>query len=353
MNSDNLFFRDKTVFGIDIGFSTIKILQVDSSKKARVVGYGVGNFDPTAIVDGVIDDLDSLAKSTKDLFENNLVGSITTNRVAISIPAAKTYSRTVILPRLDDKDLYDAVRLEAEQYIPMPIEQLYINYSLIKRTDKQTELMVVAVPKKIADSYIQLGDILGLEVIALESSIGAASRLFVQAENSNTPTVLIDFGSTTSDITIYDGTVVVTGTVQGGGDSFTQLIASKLKVTHQEALIIKTKYGMGVSKKQSEITNALTPLLEQLEKEIKRMIRYYDERSKSDRPISQLVTMGGGANMPGLSEFMTSHLRLPVRMIDPWQNLSFGHLAKPHSIEKSMYVTAAGLALMKPSEAMS
>jgi Tfp pilus assembly PilM family ATPase len=91
-------------------------------------------------------------------------------------------------------------------------------------------------------------------------------------------------------------------------------------------------------------------VLDQLVKEIRRNIRYYEERSNTDKKIGQIVTMGGGANMPGLSEYMTSTLRLPVRMCDPWQHLDFEGLQPPNTVEKSMYVTVAGLALVTPKE---
>ncbi len=191
---------------------------------------------------------------------------------------------------------------------------------------------------------------MGLEIIGIESTIGAASRLFPQAEASEVPTVLIDFGSLSSDVTIYDGALIVTSTVPGGGDSFTSLIANSLNVTSQEAHVIKTKYGLGASKKQKEIITALSPLLEQLVKEIRRMIRYYEERGSADKKISQVVTMGGGANMPGLSEYLTNALRVAVRMCDPWQNLDFSNLQPPNNIEKSMYVTVAGSALTDPKQ---
>lgn len=184
----------------------------------------------------------------------------------------------------------------------------------------------------------------------METTIGSASRLFVQAEPSDMPTVLIDLGSLSSDITIYDKALIVTGTVPGGGDNFTETIAKSLSVTHQEAHVIKTKYGLGFSKKQAEITIALTPILDQLVKEIRRMIRYYEERTSAEGKIRQVVTMGGGANMPGLSEYLTDTLRLPVRMCDPWQHIDFAGLQPPNSIEKSMYVTVAGLALINPRE---
>lgn len=80
------------------------------------------------------------------------------------------------------------------------------------------------------------------------------------------------------------------------------------------------------------------------------MIRYYEERYGADRKIKQLVTMGGGANMPGLSDYMTNALRMPVRMSDPWHHISFDHLQPPSDTELSMYITVAGLALMNPKE---
>lgn len=349
--TDGLFYRDKPLFGFDIGFSSLKVMQIETKKHGHIVtGYGVANFEEQAIKDGVIVDPEAVAKATHELFSKNLIGEISTNRAAFAIPAARTFNRTVSLPKLSPRELYQAVQQEAEQYIPVPLEDLYIDYEIISENTDTSELLVVASPKKIVDSYLLLSQLLGIELACIETTIGSGSRLFVQAEASEVPTVLIDFGSISSDITIFDKTLIVTGTVPGGGDSFSNLIAQKLKVSKQEAHIIKTKYGLGLSKKQREITGSLTPLLELLLKEIRRMIRYYEERSGSEQKIGQIVTMGGGANMPGLSDYMTSSLRLPVRMCDPWQKLEFADLQPPNTIEKSMYVTVAGLALMNPKE---
>ncbi len=350
--NNTYFYHDKPVFGLDIGFSSLKVMQLgkDEHKHRTVSGYGVANFDPKAIRDGIIIDPESLAKVAHDLFSKNIIGEISTRRASIAIPASKTFNRTVTLPFMQDSDVAEAVRLEAEQYIPVPIDELYLDHSIISRTAKQIELLAVAVPKKIVDSYLVFTRMIGIETLLIETTIAAAGRLFVQAERSDVPTVLIDLGSLSSDITIYDKTLIVTGTVPGGGDSFTNLIADGLGVSKQEAHIIKTKYGLGVSKKQKEIRAALTPLLDQLSKELMRMIRYYEERSNTEKKIGQVVTMGGGANMPGLSEHLTNLLRLPVRMCDPWQQLDFAGLQPPNSIEKSMYVTVAGLALLNPHE---
>ncbi len=350
-NTQTYFYKDKPLFGLDIGYSSAKVMQLIPSKTGHAVtGYGVIDFEPSAIKDGAIIDPEALAKSLNELFNKRLVGSIDTRRVAIAVPAVRTFNRNMTLPRLDSKDLSEAVRLEAEQYIPVPIDELFTDYEVTRTGEKELDMLMVAAPKKIIDSYIKLGQILGLDVVAMETTIGAASRLFVQAERSDIPTVLIDFGSISADITIYHKTLVVTGTVPCGGDDFTQLIAQSLKVSKPEATVIKTKYGLGASKRQDEIVKALAAPIDLLIKEIRRMIRYYEERDASKMHIGQIVTMGGGANVPGLSEYLTSALRIPVRMCDPWQHLDFAGLQPPSTVEKSMYVTVAGLALMDPKE---
>ncbi len=349
--NETLFFKDKPIFGLDIGFSSLKVMQTElHGDKRRVIGYGTALFEPGSVKDGVIIDPENIAKATYDLFANRIIGSVTTRRVVLSIPAARSYSRNVHLPKLQPKELKDAVRLEVEQYVPLPIDDLYMDHTIVKETDDGIELLVVAVPRRIVDSYLQLAKLLHLEVVGIETTISAGGRLFLQAENNDVPTVLIDFGSLSADLTIYDNGLVVTGTVSGGGDDFSNLIAATLNVSKQEAHIIKTKYGLGVSKKQKEITEGLTPILQQMTKEIRRMIRYYEERTDTQRKITQVVTMGGGANMPGLSDYMTNILRIPVRMCDPWQNLDFSSLQPPNSVEKSMYVTVAGLSLANPKE---
>lgn len=349
------FYHDKPLFGLDIGFSSIKVMQVTSDKKNKhsVTGYGATPFDSAAIQDSVIVDFESIAKSIKTLFAKQIVGDITTRRVAIAVPSAKTFSQLLTLPKMAKKDLRQAILAQVEQYIPAQVDDLYIDHNIIRESPEGYDLQVVAAPKAIVDSHLSLMRILNLETVAIETNINSSSRLFVRADRSNVPTILIDFGSTSTDISIYDNGLIATGTVAGGGDNFTKLIAEKLKVSEEEAHIIKTRYGLGVSKRQAEITEALKPILDQLGKEVRRMIRYYEDRSAAQGKIKQIVTMGGGANMPGLSDYLTNSLRLASRMCDPWRNMTFGGLQPPSPSEKAMYITATGLAMIQPKGAFS
>ena len=355
-------YKDKPLFGMDIGNGSLKVMQtvLDSQKNDKkqssktnnlLVGYGSCHFDAKAINDGVVVSPEIIAESAKKLFTNGLFGDITTRRVALTIPSYRTFTRSLMLPpSLSNKEMKEAISMEAEQYIPVPIDKLYIDFEPLGKSSAGQEFLMVAVPKEIVDSYMDLTAIMGLEAVLIETTMNAACRLFSNDYQSDVPTLIIDFGSLSSDISIFDVKMLTMGTVQGGGEIFTKVISDKLGVTPQEAHIIKTRYGLNVSKRQKEVRDSLKPVLDQIIKEIRRLIRYYEERYGQDRPIKQLVTLGGGSNMPGLNEYLTDSLRLAVRPCDPWQYMSVHKLRLPTRDDKQMYATAAGLSMANPKE---
>lgn len=352
-NPTSYFYEDKPLFGLDIGHGIVRVLQLRPGKQKqapKVTGYGEITFDASAIENGVIVKPEELAKAIKKLFEHSLVGDITTNRVAVSVPISKAFTRSVELPKLGEKQLAEAIQTEVEQYIPAAVETLYIDYSSVQSDKDKWATFIVAMPRRIVDSYITLCRLLGLELIMVQTSSGAGAHLFTRDSQSDLPSVVIDFGSESADITVFDKNPVVSGTVSCGGEEITRLIMQTLDVTKREATVIKTKYGLGYSKKQKQILKALDPTLGTLIKEIQRSIRYYEERAKSKRMIAQVVITGGGANMPGLADYLTNALRLPVRAFDPTNYVEFGHL-QPISIgDRMSYVTTVGLGLIAPSE---
>jgi type IV pilus assembly protein PilM len=352
------FFHDKPLFGLDIGHGSLKAMQVTQrppktpakAYRPRVTGYGFITFDKAAQEDGVVVQPEVIAKAAQELFKQSVIGDITTRRVSLAIPAYRTFTRSLSLPKLKPNELDEAVQLEAEQYIPVQLEELYLDYEVVKQTADTTELFMVAVPKTIADSYLDLAQILGLETVLIEPTLSSSGRLFSLDPQSDIASIIIDFGSQSSDISIFDKHILVTGTVQGGGENFTNSIKEKLGVSLEEAGLIKTRYGLGVSKQQAAIKQTLEPTLKQIVKEIRRMIRYYEEHYGSERPIGQIVSLGGGANMPGLNDYLTESLRLAVRHSDPWQYLDYKGLQLPATADKPMYATVAGLSLASPRE---
>jgi len=357
INTKTYFYHDKPLFGLDIGPSSIKVMQVDTNgglasakHKPEVIGYGSANFGLEAIKEGIVVKPKIIAEAAKKLFNSELIGDITTRRVALAIPAYRTFTRTLQLPKLKENEINEATHLEAEQYISTPIDELYMDYEVASLDVDKTETFFVAVPKIIVRSYLELAEILGLETVLIEPTLSSSGRLFANDPNSNIPTVIIDFGSLSADISIYSGRILATGTVPAGGEIFTAAIKTALNVTEPEAHLIKTKYGLGASKHQAEILKALEPTMTHLIKELRRMIRYYEEHYGNDHPIKQVITLGGGTNMPGLIDYLTSDLRIPVRHSDPWQFFNFKGLVPPSGADRPKYSTAAGLSIIKPGE---
>lgn len=345
------FFEDKPLFGLDIGHDTMRVMQFDMTRHTpHLRGYGAVTFDPNAIVDGVIVRPELIAKAGLNLFKKDLIGDISTNRVAVSLPANRAFTRAVRLPLMEEKDIAEAVQTETEQFIPAHVEDMYIDYTKLNEDEEGMEVFVVAIPKKIVDSYLVLTRMMGLEAVMLDTAIGASAQLFAQDKQSDIPSVLVDFGAQNTDLTIYNHGLVVTGTVSFGGDDITASIVRTLGVTPREAIMLKSKYGLSQSNVQKQMISAVELSLEQLMKEIRRTIRYYEQRYTKEPPIGQIVLMGGGANMPGLADYLTERLRLPVRAFDPASHIDFGHLKPFYTADRLSYVTAAGLAVTNPSE---
>jgi len=355
MDLGKIFYRDKPLFGLDIGHNNMKAMQIDKQpgKPPVVVGYGISSFEAGAIQNGEIIKPEVIAQAAHQLFEKNLVGHISSTRVACSLPTARTFSRPMKLPAMDHHDIVEAIHLEAEQYIPIPLDSLYVDYEITRQDGQGIELLLVAASRKIVDSYLSLLKSLALEPVAFEPSINAASRLLQNAGHARNsePSVLVDIGSITTDIAVFDGTMLVSSTVNAGGDTMTELIAKGLHLSFPQAAALKSEFGISFSEKQQRIVDTLKPQLESLVHEIQKSIRYYSERaSQSGKQITRVITVGGGAVMPGLNHYLSMELRLPCENFNPWEQVTFDGLAAPNETERSMYITAAGEAMMDPAE---
>ncbi len=350
---------DEPIFALDIGHSTMKIMEVNSLNpdKPAIIGYGISGIynDTTLGPNGDIVRQEDLAAAMIDLFKNRLVGTITTKKVACTIPTSHTFSRLVTLPKLENSQIDEAVRLEVEQYVPMPVDSLYIDHEKLRETEQGMEVLLVATPKKIIDSYMEFLHSMSLSPVALEPTMNASARLFnLSGISPQEPAVLIDFGSTAIDVAIYDEALFVNSTIPGGGEALTTGIANTLKITRDEAYVIKCLNGIGESKNKEAVLGVVKPQVESLVREIQKMMRYYAERSaNSKKEITKVLALGGGSNMPGFIQYLAKELSLSVQIVDPWGQMDFGTLRQLSDEERTVYLTVAGQALLHPGETVA
>lgn len=344
-----LFYRDKPLAGIDVSTTGVKIMAINP-RKMSVLGYGAIDLDPQKLQISLTKGDSYLGDSLAQLLSKKLTGHLPSSHVAVSVPTSRTYSRTITVPLDAESNLDEALRLEAEQYIPIALNDLYTDYQIIERGKESLLVLFSAVPKKIVDSILMSCRSAGLDPVLIEPGISAAARLVRKTEEGHLPTIILDVGAATTDIALFDRVVGVTGSVAVGGHTFTYKIAEKLKVSYEEAHQLKVHSGLNAGPRQSKLRAVLEPALNDIANETRKVIRYYSERMGAKTKIEQIIIVGGGSNLPGLGEFLTDSLLMPARVANPWHSISFGHLTPPGPQFKPRYITAAGLAIVDPRE---
>lgn len=339
-----LFYRDKPLIGLDISQTNIKVMAVDP-KKWLVLGYGSIDLDPVKVQKSLESKDTYLTESIQTLLRDNLVGTLPSNHVALGIPTNRTFSRTFIVPANTENTLADAVEIEVDQYIPIPMGSLYVDYEIIERTKEQLTVIMAAVPKVLVDSTMFAAESSGLRPIMIEPGINSVARVLETTEEGHLTTLIVDIGSANTDIAVLEsGAIRVSGGLAIGGNTFTLDIAKKLGVTLENAHQLKVLNGLSAGPRQSKIIGAMQPSLQRILAEVRKVIRYYNERLTGDRKLEQVLVVGGGSNVPSIGDYFTNELVMPARVASPWQKLDFGNLPQPSRQLRPRYITVAGLA---------
>jgi type IV pilus assembly protein PilM len=347
MNS--VFYRTKPIIGLDFSRTGVRVVSVNR-EKMLVHGYGSVELDPSKISDNLETSRDYLTQKIEALLRENIIGKLDSNRVILGVPTMRTFARTFTIPTAQEAKVKQAVNLEVEQYVPMPLENLYVDHLIISRTAKELTVLMCAVPKKFIDDLLGVLTALGLEVAVIEPSIYAIARLLEATKEGGMPTVIVDLSPGDTDIAIFDGAVRVTGGLNIGGNTLTLDIAKKMDLTIENAHQLKVLSGLNPGPRQAKVSAALRPSLLKIINETKKVMRFYTERFPDVDKLEQILIVGSGSNVPGLGEFFTNELVMPARVASPWQALDFAHIAQPAKHLRARLATAAGLALVDPKE---
>ena len=343
------------MFGIDIGSRQIKAVQLAKhGKLIKLVGYGVVDIPPNSITEGIISDPEALAKAVQGIYTGATWGKINAHQVAASLPEAKVFTHVLQLPAMSDAELASAVQFETEQYIPVPISDLYLDYRAIDieagKSDQPgtKNILLVAAPKSIVNSYLQLFELAGLEVRSLEISLQAVVRAMIASQKTGETSLIVDFGSYETAMTVYDKAIRLTGSAPLGGENLTAALMTTLKVSYEEANEIKQKFGIAPSDLQPKILAAVEPTLTTIVGEMRKIIKFYQERDQKDDDwpkIKTVVLSGGSASMPGIVEYLAERLEVSTAVGNPWANISTFPLKPVPKSVAPMFTTAIGLAL--------
>ncbi len=358
-------FKPKSRLGIDIGTSAIKIVELSQDKgRWKLENYGIYELHS----DGGVADT---AKSIMDLSDAEIaaaIGQILTtagmkSRQAVaSVSSFSTFATVIEMPYTTEEELAKTIPFEARKYIPVPIDQVVLDWSIIgvvgddgpvslpqapaaQGTNVMVEVFLAAVPKDETARYQRIMKAAGIDLVALELENSSLVRALLG--NDLSLTAIVNIGGRSSTIVVVSkGYERLGHNYEIGGYEMTKAIATALSISEDQAEALKRKYGL-IDNPDNKIRGAMMPLVDMMVFETKKTIESF-EQSKGQH-ISRIVLIGGLANTPGLAQYVKDRIGRDVFIGNVFARLMYPEELGPLTQSLSSTISVAVGAAMRES----
>lgn len=336
--------------GLDIGFSSVKAVSLEKDQdRFKLISLGSIPSPSPGMLSDADEDLEAVANSIKKLLSAT---RIETREVIAALPESKVFTRVIDdLPYLSDAELSSAIRYAAEEFIPMPLTDVNLNWQVLmradpKKKDARTVVLAIASPKNAINKYVKVLGLAGLRPKALETETIAVTRSLVGNNPFSPSTMIIQLGATTTDFAIVTkGLIWLTRSISTGGMALTRTIAQHFNFEIAQAEEYKKVYGLLEDQLEGKVLDTLRPVADIIIGECKRVIQSFEAKYPQSS-IKRVVLSGGGAKMPGIVVYLANNLGLEVQEADPWYSIAREKsLISRLSQDAPSYSVAVGLAL--------
>jgi len=337
-----VFHSEQDYFGLDIGTSSIRVVQLKKGAKPALLTYGSIDVTDGSSASDSAADRTKVAALVKQLVRD---ARISTKNVVAGLSSAKVYASVIKTPKLGDAELAKAMKFQAEHYIPMSVNEVKLDYSVLGpgASEDELEVLLIAAPNIATEKYVAICDEAGLELMALEPNALALSRALLPA--SGQTVLLLDMGAFSSDITIAQNRLPkLLRSVSVGGNTFVKTVAQNLGLDDAQAEQFTRKFGLTQSKLEGQVFKALKPTIDLLVSEIQKSVQFFATQYPGVK-IEKLVVTGGGSNLLELPAYLSTATNLPVEIANAWTNVAYPAKLQDKLAEiSSQYGVAAGLA---------
>lgn len=370
-------FKPKTKVGIDIGTASIKVVELSKEGgRFKLENYGLfelesldealnlaGSAGGSRVVQ--LSDQD-LAWGIKEVLKRS---KISARDAVASVPSFSTFATVITMPYLSEKDMAKTINFEARRYIPLPLDEVVIDWSIIniapnsnvpassglQRGEQPTtydpqsaqrpptvEVFLVAVPKQETERYKNIMKDAGLNLRALELENAALIRSLIG--NDLSPIAIVNIGGRSTSILIVDnGFERVSHNYEVGGFEITKSISRSLNVSLKRAEELKRNFGIKETD-NNVIEQAMSSLIDMMAFEAKKTIHSYEEVKKTK--ITKILLIGGLANMPNFPNYFGAKLGVPLVLGNSLARVILpNELNKLQSELNSTFAIAIGLAM--------
>lgn len=304
---------------IDIGTYTIKAVHAKTGKKPEILrtvevfntlGQSVPNDEGN---------IEKLGKLIDDLFTDN---NLPRNDVRLALPEQVVSTKIIAIPPLSDAELASAIGWQAEQHIPIPLEELSLEYQVLFRPDKKDSnqkmlVLLVGVRKNVIDNYLNTFLVAGIEPVFLETQMLSVIRS-LQFEADDPTTQVVSIGSTTMDTAIvHQGQPAFVFSHLNGGQLLSRTIEQGIGLDAKQAEQYKRTYGLDDRQFEGKIRELLLPSVKIFVGEIRKANQFFVNQYPGEA-VQRILLVGGSSQLPGLVQFITSELGLEVLVAAPF-----------------------------------
>lgn len=323
---------DLSVVGIDIGASAIKVVQLKrKGGKAILETYGALALGPYAKVEiGRATNLpvDKVITALTDILRE---AKTTTKKGGVTIPFGSSLMSVVEMPFVNEKQMAQMVPLEARKYIPVPMTEVSLDWSIIPREEVKVEeenpnqkkipkadVLLVAIHNDTIREYQEIIQKAGLDANFFEIEIFSTIRSVL--DKNTEPIAILDVGAASTKLYICErGAVRSSHTINKGSQDITTTMATSLNIPIDKAEIMKRTIGWSKDSSHKDVADTISLTLDHVFSEAKQVMTNY--QAKYQKSIEKTILVGGGAAMKGFAELAQANLETPVVLGDPFSKV--------------------------------
>src|SRR6266702_2866750 len=321
--------KSKLALGLDIGSSSVKLVQLKEKKGGYALqAFGMSRLPPETIVDGALMNSAAVVQAIQELLAEHKVKA---RDAAIGVRGHSVIIKKISLPRMSQDELDESIQWEAEQYIPFDVKDVNIDTQILTPAADaagQMDVLLVAAKKDMINDYTAVCAEAGLTVSVVDVDAFAVQNAFEANDDlpSKETVVLINVGASVTNINILaSGVTTFTRDVTMGGNAFTEEIQKQLNISYEEAEALKVG-GQGEMDAvvPQEVERVIQGVADQLGGEIQRSLDFY-AATAADNRIARVYLSGGTARMPALFKLIEQRAGVPVEVLNPFKSIEIDH----------------------------
>jgi len=341
----------KKFLGIDIGTTAIRIVEVNNRRALENYGEIYAKDLNTPFIrfenNTIILSEDLIAQSIRAVIAE---AGIKTKKVFVSFADFSSFFTTFTMPKMSEKELEQAVQFEAKKYIPIPLNNVTMDWQIIDELPPAKEgtlgeyrVLVVAIANEIIDQYQRVIAKCGLELMGFEAEVFSLVRALIGADARIT--AIVDFGSQSSTVTIVEnGLIKDSHSLDFSGEKMLARLMKDLSIDRTQAATLRD--NAGITGSDQKTAGSLLPMMNMAVQEVDRIFREFNR--STGKNLQRIIVAGGMVLMPGFADFFAKQFSrvAPIEMANAFATVSYKPPLKPVLERMSpAFAIAAGLAL--------